>query len=271
MTIRFRNRITFTLFILSISVFLIYIILTLYQFLKAGIQLPEIHTITHSSNPILKYNPYIIFAGITIEIIYVCITSKIIYHSFEKTQAPDIAFFLIFLVACLCDSTRFIIPVFNIAGTYSQFLLKIGNIHLFARLLAPLALMGNTVLCTDDFAQDTDRNCLIIIIIALFFSEIIPLNTAVILPNYCVSYGYVKAIRFFSFLIIILSSIYLYVNNKRNEYRQIMTLGFIMLSIGYTLMFYCYNILLFSAGVLFLGFGTNTYLNEVHKHYLWID
>lgn len=271
MTIRFRNRVTFIFFIFAVSTLLISSFLILYQFFSVGIDLPEIYNKGLSTNLLLKYNPYIIFCGIAIEMLYVCITTLIIYHSFEKTQAPDILFFLIFLFACLCDTTRFIIPVFHIAGSYSKFLLKIGNIHLFARLLAPLALMGNTVLCIDDFRQNTDRNSLIIIIIALFFSEIIPLNTAVILPNYCVSYGYVTAIRAFSFTVIALSTIALYINNKKNDYKQTMTLGFIMLAIGYTLMFYCYNILLFTGGVLFLGFGTNTYLNEVHKHYLWID
>ena len=34
---------------------------------------------------------------------------------------------------------------------------------------------------------------MILIIISMFFAEIIPLNTAVILPNFCISYGYVKA------------------------------------------------------------------------------
>ncbi len=271
MTIRFRNRLTFVFFIIAFTTLLISVFLTWYQYLTNGIRLPEVYDKINSQNILFKYNPFVVFTGISLEMIYVCITTMIIYHSFEKTQAPDIVFILIFLAACLFDSTRFIIPVFQLSGTYSKLLLKVGNVHLFARLLAPLALMGNTILSTDDFKQHTDRNSLIIIVIALFFSEMIPLNTAIILPNFSVSYGYVKAIRLFSFILIILSTISLFFANKKNEYRQIMTLGFLMLSIGYSIMFYCYNIAGLVSGVLLLGFGTSLYLNEVHKHYLWID
>ena len=271
MTIRFRNRLTFAFFIIAFTTFLLSAFVTWYQYLTVGITLPQVYIKSPSSNFFLRYNPYIVFSAMSLEMIYVCITTMIIYHSFEKTQAPDIAFFLIFLVACLCDATRFVIPVFQISGTYSRLLLKIGNIHLFARLLAPLALMGNTILSADDFRQHTDRNCLILIIVALFFSEMIPLNTAIILPNYCVSYGYVKAIRLTTGLVIILSTISLFFANQKNEYNQIMTLGFFMLSLGYSVMFYCYNIAGLLAGLALLGFGTTIYLNEVHKHYLWID
>ena len=271
MTIRFRNRMTLIFFIIEVSCLILGTFFTLYQFFSDKLIVPEVYQQFPSDNILLRYNPICSFAGIFILLVYICITTLIIYHSFEKTQAPDIVFFLLFLVACLCDSSRLIVPVFRISGTFSLFLLKIGNIHLFARLLAPLALMGNTVMISDEFRQSTDRNCIILIIISMFFAEIIPLNTAVILPNFGISYGYVKAIRWFSFLICLVSTISLFFTNKKNEYKQIMTIGFIMLCIGYTLIFYCYNIITLAGAILLLGSGTYHYLNEVHKHYLWID
>ncbi|WP_143064190.1 hypothetical protein [Treponema bryantii] len=271
MTIRFRNRMTLIFFIITLSYSLLCSVLTLYQFLFNGISLPEIYTKSLSDAFLLRYNPIWVYSGIFLLMLYICITSIIIYHSFEKTQAPDIVFFLMFLIACLCDTTRILVPAFHLSGSFSHFTLKIGNIHLFARLLAPLALMGNTVMSTDDFRQSTDRNSIILIIVALFFAEVIPLNTAIILPNYCISYGYVRAIRIFCCLTCTMSTINLFVINRKNEYKQIMTIGFILLCIGYTLIFYCYNILTLISGILLLGIGTYLYLNEVHKHYLWID
>lgn len=271
MTIRFRNRMTLIFFIFSIFFLMLGTFFTLYQFFSHGIVLPEVYTTTQSSNLFLQYNPFCVFAGIFIILLYVCLTTIIIYHSFEKTQAPDIVFFLLFLAACLCDTTRLAVPTFRLSGTFSLFLLKVGNLQLFARLLAPLALMGTTVMSIDDFKQNTDRNTIILIIIAMFFAEIIPLNTAVILPNFCISYGYVKAIRSFSFLTCIVSAISLFCTNKKNEYKQIMTLGYILLCIGYSIIFYCYNIITLASGTILLGTGTYLYLNEVHKHYLWID
>ena len=262
---------TLVFFIAAISCFMLGTFFTLYQFFAHGISLPEIYTRELSNHFLFRYNPICVFAGIFVLMVYVCLTSLIIYHSFEKTQAPDMVFFLLFLIACLCDTSRLLVPLFEISGSFSLFLLKLGNVHLFARLLAPMALMGNTVLSTDDFRQSTDRNSIILIIISMFFAEIIPLNTAVILPNFCISYGYVKAIRIFSLIICLVSTISLFCTNRKNEYKQIMTIGFLILCIGYTLIFYCFNIVTLAAGIIFLGSGTFLYLNEVHKHYLWID
>ena len=271
MTIRFRNRMTLIFFIIAVSCLILGTGFTLYQFFSHGIRLPDVYTKDLSNSLLLRYNPWCVFAGIFILLAYTCLTTLIIYHSFEKTQAPDIVFFLLFLVACLCDTSRLLVPAFQLSGTFSLFLLKVGNIHLFARLLAPLALMGNTVMSTDDFRQNTDRNCIILIVISLFFAEIIPLNTAVILPNFCISYGYEKAIRGFTLLTCLVSTISLFFTNRKNEYKQTMTLGFLLLCFGYTLIFYCFNILALAAGTILLGIGTYLYLNNVHKHYLWID
>ena len=262
---------TLILFITATVCFMLGVFFILYQLISKSLVLPEIYTKSLSDNFFLRYNPFCVFAGIFIVLSYVCVTSMILYHAFEKTQAPDIVFFLLFLFACLCDTSRLLVPFFKVSGSFSLFLLKVGNIHLFARLLAPLALMGNTVMSTDDFRQNTDRNSIILIIVALFFAEIIPLNTAVILPNFCISYGYVKAIRGFCYLTCAVSTISLFRTNQKNEYKQIMTLGFILLCFGYSIIFYCFNILTLTAGTILLGMGTYLYLNEVHKHYLWID
>ena len=262
---------TLIFFIISISILLLGAFFTLYQFIANGITLPEVYIKSNTHSLLFSYNPICVFAGIFIMLTYICITTLIIYHSFEKTQAPDIVFFLLFLIACLCDTSRLLVPLFRLSGTFSLLLLKIGNIHLFARLLAPLALMGNSVMSTEEFRQSTDRNCIILIIISMFFAEIIPLNTAVILPNFCISYGYVTAIRLFCFLTCAVSAVYHFRTNKKNEFKQTMTIGFIMLCIGYTFVFYCYSIASLAGGIFFLGGGTYLYLNDVHKHYLWLD
>ena len=271
MTIRFRNRLTYIFFFVSLALFLLAVFFTCWRFFSSTLVLPQVYNKMLSDNFLLRYSPVFTFAGIFTNMLYVCITTLVIYHSFEKTQAPDIMFFLLFLLACLCDASRIFVPLFGLSNSFSNFLLKIGNAHLFARLLAPLALMGNTAMAGDSFKQYVDRNCLILIMISIFFAEFIPLNTAVILPNYCISYGYVKGIRLFSTFIIIMSTISLYISNRKNDYKQFMTIGFIMLSIGYTLLFYCYNLLFFASGTLLLAAGTIIYLGEIHKHYLWLD
>lgn len=271
MTIRTRNRLTMILFAIALIILIGDLGIFCFEFFDKSFRIPEVFLKGVPTSYLLAYNPTCVLIAIFINILYVLITTFVIYRTFEKTQATDITFFLLFLASCLLDSFRLIIPLFRISGTFSQFLISIGNINILARLLAPLALFGNTVLSTEDYRPNTDRNCLIIIVASLFFAYFIPSNTSVILPNFCISYGYVHLIRFFSFLISILNIITLFLTNKKNEYRQLMTIGFALLTIGYSIMFFCYNILGVIAGPIFIGTGTGIYLKETHNKYLWID
>ena len=271
MTIRLRNRLTLSFFILAITCLFIAVFFTCFQFFSKTLVIPDFFSKGLSDSFLFKFRPWIVFTGIFLMMAYTCVTSLIILHAFEKTQATDITFFLLFLLACLCDTSRIIVPLLNLSGNYSQLLLKVGNVQLFARLFAPLALMANTILSSEEFRQHTDRICIILIIVAIFFAEFIPLNTAVILPNFCISYGYVKSIRIFTFSISLMSTFFLFLNNRKNEYKQIMTFGFLMIYLGYSLLSYSFNIANLVIGTVLLGLGTTFYLNEVHKHYLWLD
>jgi len=271
MTIRTRNRLSLILFFIALIVLIGDTGIFVYEVLDQSFRLPEVFMKGVPSSFILTYNPLCVVIALFINLLYVCTVTFVIYRTFEKTQANDITFFLLFLTACLLDNSRLIVPLFRVSGTFSRFLISVGNVNILARLLAPLALFGNTVLSTEDYRQNTDRNCLIIIVTALFFAYFIPLNTSVILPNFSISYGYVHLIRSFSLLISIINITTLFLVNKKNEYKQLMTFGFALLTVGYSIMFYCYNIIGIIAGPLFIGTGTAIYLKETHNKYLWID
>ncbi|MCR5188340.1 MAG: hypothetical protein K6C97_05335 [Treponema sp.] len=194
-----------------------------------------------------------------------------ISRSFEKTQANDMLFFLIFLFACLCDTSRILIPFFQVSESYSKFLIKLGDIALFARLLAPLALFGTTILSSEELKQNVNYNMILLIMTALFFSFFIPINSSIIFPNFCLSYGYTKLIRALAFIISISSIVTTIITCIKNEYKIKLAIGFALICIGYTIVFNSYSIIATIAGPLILGTGTWLYLSEVHNHYLWID
>lgn len=271
MTIRLRNRITFFFSLISLVLFILSVIAITLKYIKNSFIIPDIYIKGASSSPLLSFNSNCVIISILILLAYVYITSFIIYRSFEKSQATDMLFFLIFLAACMIDTARIVITSIPFSGAYSNLLLKIGNITLFARLLAPLALFGATVLSKEEFHQYTEQNCLIIIIAALFFAGIIPLNSAYIMPNFSIGYGYIKSIHYLTFTICAISTFGLFIINKKNEYNQLMTLGFAILCIGYSIVFESYNILMTIIGPILLGLGTTIYLSEVHKRYLWLD
>ena len=272
MTIKSRNRVSFIFFIASTVIFILYAIVTLYQLFTNNISLPNVNLKGVPTNFMQKYNPYCVFISLFIMLFYVSFTSFEVFRSFEKSQATDMLFFLLFLLACLCDTSRLLIPLLHLSNTsYSSLIIRVGNIVLLGRILAPLALFGTTVLSTEGFKQNTDNNCLIILIGAMFFAVIIPLNTGYIRPNYSISYGYLQLIRSLSVITCLVSIATLVITTIRNEYKPYMVIGFSLICMGYSIMFDSYCLLATITGPLILGFGTFIYLAEVHKHYLWID
>lgn len=271
MTIKTRNRLTLTLFFVALVFMFLYTGFFCYQFFTDNLQIPEVYLKGIPKNFLLTYNPICVFSALFINCIFICASTLFIYRSFEKTQATEITFFLLFLLACFLDTSRFIIPLCKLSGSFSKFFIEVGNIHIFARILAPLSLFGNAVLSSQEFRLNSDRNVIIILVTSLFFAYFIPLNTSVILPNFSVSYGYVRLLRFFSFVICIINFITLFMTNMKSEYSQKSTVGYVFLSFGYSIMFSCYNIAGLISGPILFVVGTIIYLRETHNHYLWVD
>lgn len=271
MTIKSRNRLTVAVIIFSASLFLLSLITVIYKYIKNDFKFPDVYIKEPASSYLLSYNPNCVVISILILLVYVCIVSHIIYRVFEKTQATEMLFFILFLAACMIDTCRMALSSLNVYGAYSKLLIKLGNIIIFARILAPLSLFGAAILSQEDFRQNADQNCLILIITAIFFAEIIPINSAITLPNFSFSYGYMKTIHYLSFIICVVCILELFVSSRKKEYNQLITLGFAILCLGYSIMFESYNLLMTIAGPVLLGIGTTIYLIETHKHYLWLD
>ena len=271
MTIKSRNRVTLAFFIIATVIFGLSFLFTLYLIFTDKLIFPQIDLTGLSTSTFLAFNQTCLLISIFLEMAYVCTTSFIILKSFEKTQATDMLFFLLFLLACLFDCAKLMLPIFGISGTFSDLLIKIGNATLFARLVAPMALFGTTILSTEEFKQYTDYNCLIIILTAGFFANFIPMNTSVILPNLSVSFSFFKIIKFFAFIVCFISIIFVFFYARKNDYRQLITIGFALLCTGYSIQFNSYSIISTIAAPIILTAGTVIYLTEVHRHYLWVD
>lgn len=271
MTIKARNRINIVFSIIAIAVTALQIILMLYQLIFNKLEIPQVYLQKKSSVFLFEYKPIFVIIGVVLLDFYVIAASIFLHNMFEKTQSAEVIFFLMFLAACLCDSTRILVPIFKVANTFSRFLMQLAYVTLFARILAPLSLLGSTVLTDDDARQNVDRNCIFIIITALFFAKLIPFNTAVVYPNFCISYGNTTTLRYSSFFICLASMSALIINNKKNEYGQKTTIGFALLAVGYSAIFYCYNLFNLLFGSLCLIGGTYIYLISLHRQYLWLD
>lgn len=272
MTIKSRNRITLSFLIFSTLVFLLEIALVVLQLIKGNFQFPDVSFTKPGSNFFLfKYRTECILIGIFLQNLYVCFSTLFILRAFEKTQSSEIFYFLLFLLACLCDSVKIFIPLFHISQTYSTSLIVVGNISLFSRILVPLSLMATVILYEDERHQNVERNSLILFVVATFLAAFIPLNTTIIEPNLVVSYGYEKTIRITTVVIQLTNILTLIIRNVDRGSKQWTTVGYFVMTVGNWCMFRNNSIFTVAIGFITLCFGTFIFLRSLHRYYLWND
>ena len=271
MTIRTRNRLNISLFVIANFFLLAEIILLVFSIFTGRFSFPEVTIDNNSTFILTRYFPYAVLASLYIQIIYVSVTSIILYRSFEKTQASDIVYFYLFLIACLADSFRLFIPLLGIAETYSNLLIFCGNATVFAKILMPLSLLCTVILNTVEQRQDIEKNIFILILISIFFAGFIPLNTAVTCPNFAVDYSYKATLKVTTIILLCASVIALYFDNKSHMHRQRTTIGFGLISAGMYILYESTNLLKLVIAFGALIAGNILYLKELHNQYMWND
>ncbi len=194
-----------------------------------------------------------------------------LYRVFEKTQATDISFFFVFLIALIANSIRIWIPLFNMNSTFSGLLVFCGNCILFSKLLVPTSLLFSVVMSGADQRQNLEKNIFILLLGSTFFAQLLPLNTANVCLNFEVDYSYRNVIKITSILIVLATLIALFFNNRQKFYTQLTTVGLAFICAGTFTLFNSTNLLRFSLSVIFLFTGNLLYLKELHKQYLWND
>ena len=273
MTIKTRNRLNISLFVFSLVFLLANVLILLLALYKKSFSLELYKALDEGAGSWLplSYNPLIVLISIYFQIIYVCVTSFMLYRVFEKTQASDIPYLFLFLIALISNSLRLWIPLLNMSSTYSQLLLFCGNSILFSKLLVPTSLLFSVVMSGVEQRQDLEKNIFILLLGCLFFAQLIPLNTANICKNFEIDYSFRTVIKITSILIVITTLIALFFNNRQKFYTQKTTIGLALISTGTFILFNSINILRLAAAFVCLFAGNLLYLRELHKQYLWND
>jgi len=269
MTIKTRSNLNLFLLIFSCLFLGLYLAFFLYQAITDNFIFPEVFLKKQrSDNILIGYNPIVVVCCIMIELLYSIIASIVLHRSFAKTQSSIVIFFLFYIFAMFLDTIRIWIPLFHISNSYSQSLILIGNISLFARITAPLALLSTALLHFDEQHQNINKYALILFFISLTLALIIPINTTKILPNFSVSHGYTRTLHISSILLFIASILTLVICNINNDKNQITTIGFCLICCGTEITFKSDRLILFIIANLMLGVGTTLYLTNLHNDYL---
>ena len=155
MTIKTRNRLNLSLFVFSLVFLAANIIIFLFSLYSKSYALDIYDSTSTHTSFLLRYNPIIVIISLFFQIIYVCVTSFMLFRVFEKTQATDISYFFLFLISLIANSLRIWLPLFGMENTFTNLLLFCGNCVIFSKLLMPLSLlfavvMGNVAIVLKD-------------------------------------------------------------------------------------------------------------------------
>ena len=208
-------------------------------------------------------------SSIFIFALYALLAVIYLYIQFEKTQSTEVIFFALFLIGCFAETVRLCVPFFNLWHELSVFLLFIGRAVLFARTLAPTALLFDAVFSGTEARQHVERNLVILIVLSVMISMLMPLNTAVVLPNFCIKWGSGKAFIAIRALILAAAILSLFINARSLGTKDASPFGFAALAFGYEISCYATSYAAAAAGGILLFGGTAVYLKSLHRKYLW--
>lgn len=270
MTIKARNRFYLIFFAFSLILLALTLIFFHYQKFTGTLVLPKVYQPKDASTSILTgYRPIFTFLSIFLQMFFVSGTSILVLFAFFKTQAGELGYFLLFLLSMLLDSLRILIPLLQLSNTYSSELVTISNIILTGTILTPISLLALVLFSTELYRQNLEQNCLIIIVASAFFAFAVPLNTAILLPNFSLACSFQKIIWTIYIIFTLIAIFSLFIKNLRDEISQLMSLGFFLMNFGALLIKQCYSLLQLIFSMVFLMAGTFIYIKELHNRYLW--
>jgi len=207
---------------------------------------------------------YAALATIATLAIYTPVVSTIVRYVFEKTQSPEILYFLGFLAGCMVETFRLCIPLFDLWNGYSKFLTYIGKLVFAGRILTVLSLLFSAVFSSDDKIQEADKNLIIAIVVSAVFGTAVGIDTRTIMPSMMVNTSF-QSFFMFARIFIAVVTVFAFLLNKKAK----TMISYIMLFSGYMCLTLASNILTAAIGFILLWVGTETYFRGLHNYYLW--
>ena len=202
--------------------------------------------------------------------VYSCITLILMYRSFEKTQAPEIVYFCIFLLGFFLQGFRLLIPILAIQNSFSSMFVLLGKISFVGKFLSCTSFVMAALFSDEDEIQNMDRNFIMLILLALVFGSITPINTLSSEGELFPHYGFEQILDIFQVVIFTVTAIsFIVIGRTKFSYPfKEICLGYICIFLGITLLPKP-TIISSVISILLVMLGTYLYLSRLHKFYLW--
>jgi hypothetical protein len=275
MTVNIRNKFVLVSFVISTAVVVALAFFLIRALIFGAFEPPPADVKSYyfsSRGGILSYSFIASVIAICVLSLSAPILAIFIYVNFEKTQSQECVYSVAFLLSCLAESTRLLIPVFNLWIANSGLLIAIARIIFFGRILAPLSfLICALTAVSSAHYQESGKYFAMLFAFSGVFAFVVPVNSLHLTANCSMGFGFshiVVAVQVILCLITLFSFVFF---GKAFAQKD-----FLFLTIGYLLFFSGYGILTFADSFFFVILGTVSfvigirfYLGTIHKIYMW--
>ncbi len=220
---------------------------------------------------LFKYNPWASLAGIAFFGIAAPLLCIACFYGFKKTPSLEIVFFGLFIVSCMLEQVRILIPLVWKNNTFSGILYVEAKILMTARILGPLSLFFSFSFNKADQRQNMERNALILITVSILGGVLFPLDSNKITSTFTVLWSCRTLFGFFRLALFLatISLISVEILIKKNSDLKMVLFGFIIMYAGYHSLQNtdCWSN--FALSVVLLTYGSYKYLTSVHELNVW--
>ncbi|QTQ15732.1 hypothetical protein [Treponema parvum] len=220
---------------------------------------------------LLKYEFYAVIASVFVFMLYTVITQIFVYSNFAKTKTIEILFFSAFLIGCLTESARLIIPLNGSWAFTSPLVLFAGRVIVLGRMLCPLSFLFIALMSDPEQRLNEERNMTMIFFTSMVCCAIIPINSVQVTHLCTIKWGYRTFLFIFRLSVFLLSGVSILaagIQQGSERIRQTAA-GYATLVTGYFILCNTDNYLKLFAGTLLMASGTYLYLSNLHRKYLW--
>lgn len=271
MTIKTRNRSLISIFSLSVASASVFAVLSAVSAARGALARPDfLFARGFWRGAVTGWRLGALMAAPIALALCAAAASLLSFFWFEKTQSGEIVFFALFLLSCMAESARLLVPLFGLWRSASALAARSAQVVLFGRFLAPLSLVFAASLGGSESRGGVDRNALFALAVSLAAALVIPVNTAAFLPDGGPRWWRFGAVSSVIFILhgAALAAFCMEARDSGRPARSVAPQA--SLSAGFLVCCHCSSYLALAVGCAALFGGAFFYLRALRRRYLWL-
>ena len=207
-----------------------------------------------------------------IAVVYALSGIVLIYYFFEKTQAPEVFFFGLFVISLSFELLRIMIPLRELFPFHPMYLMSGTRLMLFARYFGLCSLFASSLYAAGLDAQKQQNTFFILFLFALVVAVRLPIDSLVWDSTFTLWNGYRNMLSLvesaLAAITLLTFAIAAYTRASRSYVN--IALGIFLVLVGRTMLLTSDTWITPLPGLLALASGTWLVLSRLHREYLWL-